>query len=93
MDVTSLYRNIPQEEGIQTVCNAYETFYMSEPPIPARPLDKVLTKLILQGNSFQFAGKKNYLQTHGTAMGTKMEVAFSNIYMVRQNKKSSSKAH
>ena len=26
MDVTSLYTNIPQEEGITIVCNAYETF-------------------------------------------------------------------
>ena len=27
MDVTSLYTNIPQEEGITTVCNAYENFH------------------------------------------------------------------
>ena len=27
MDVTSLYTNIPQEEGIDTVCRAYEIFY------------------------------------------------------------------
>ena len=26
MDVTSLYTNIPQEEGITTVCEAYEEF-------------------------------------------------------------------
>ena len=37
-------------------------------------------RLILEENSFQFNGK-NYLQTHGTAMGTKMAVAFSNIFM------------
>jgi len=36
--------------------------------------------LILKENSFQFIGK-NYLQTHGTAMGTKMAVAFSNTFM------------
>ena len=29
MDVTSLYTNIPQEQGIDTVCKAYETFYGS----------------------------------------------------------------
>ena len=54
MDVTSLYTNIPQGEGITTVCNAYETF--------------------------QFYGE-NYLQIHGTAMGTKMAVVFANIFM------------
>ena len=36
--------------------------------------------LILQENSFQFNGK-NYLQIHGTAMGTKMAVVFANTFM------------
>ena len=79
MDVTSLYTNIPQEEGIDTVCRAYEIFYRNEPPIPTQLLKRAL-RLILQENSFQFNGK-NYLQTHGTAMGTKMAVVFSNIFM------------
>ena len=79
MDVTSLYTNIPQEEGIQTVCRAYETFYVNKPPIPTPLLEQAL-RLILQENSFQFNGK-NYLQIHGTAMGTKMAVAFANIFM------------
>ena len=79
MDVTSLYTNIPQEEGIDTVCRAYEIFYRNEPPIPTQLLKRAL-RLILQENSFQFNGK-NCLQTHGTAMGTKMAVAFSNIFM------------
>ena len=79
MDVTSLYTNIPQEEGIDTVCRAYKKFYGNEPPIPTQ-LQKQALRLILEENSFQFNGK-NYLQTHGTAMGTKMAVAFSNIFM------------
>ena len=79
MDVTSLYTNIPQEEEIDTVCRAYEKFYGNEPPIPTQ-LQKQALRLILEENSFQFNGK-NYLQTHGTAMGTKMAVAFSNIFM------------
>ena len=36
--------------------------------------------LILKENSFQFYGE-NYLQMHGTAIGTKMTVAFANIFM------------
>ena len=79
LDVTSLYTNIPQDEGIETICKAYETFYQSEAPIPTNALRKML-RLILQENSFQFCGK-DYLQTHGTAMGTKMAVAFANIFM------------
>ena len=79
MDVTSLYTNIPQEEGIEIVCKAYDAFYKEETPIPTEYLKRAL-KLILQENSFEFNGK-NYLQTHGTAMGTKIAVAFANIFM------------
>ena len=79
MDVTSLYTNIPQEEGITIVCNAYENFHAQKPPIATKFLREMLS-LILKENSFQFNGK-NYLQTHGTAMGTKMTVAFANIFM------------
>ena len=42
-------------------------------------LRQMLT-LILKENSFRFNGK-DYLQIHGTAMGTKMAVAFANIFM------------
>ena len=49
------------------------------PPIPTRYLREMLG-LILKENSFQFNGE-NYLQTHGTAMGTKMAVSFANIFM------------
>ena len=79
MDVTSLYTNIPQEEGINTVCKAYEAFYKNDTPIPTNSL-RGLLRLILQENSFQFNGR-NYLQTHGTAMGTKVAVSFANIFM------------
>ena len=79
MDVTSLYTNIPQEEGIEIVCRTYETFYGNELPIPTHFLREML-RLILKENSFHFNGK-NYLQTHGTAMGTKMAVSLANIFM------------
>ena len=79
LDVTSLYTNIPQEEGIKTVCRAYENFYGDNTPIPTHSLKKIL-RLILRENSFEFKDK-NYLQIHGTAMGTKMAVAFANIFM------------
>ena len=76
MDVTSLYTNIPQEEGITIVCNAYENFHANNPPIATNVVREMLS-LILK---YQFKGK-DYLQTHGTAMGTKMAVAFANIFM------------
>ncbi len=78
LDITSRYTNIPQEEGIETVCKTYKTFFQRETLIPTNALRKML-RLILQENSFQFCGS-DYLQTHGTAMGTKMAVAFANIF-------------
>ena len=57
MDVTSLHTNIPQDEGIETVCRAYESLYEGESPIPTQYFKRML-ELILQENSFQFAGKK-----------------------------------
>ena len=79
MDVSSLYTNIPQQVGTDIVCKAYEKFHNHNPPIPTRYLREMLG-LILKENSFQFNGE-NYLQTHGTAMGTKMAVSFANIFM------------
>jgi len=66
MDVTSLYMNIPQDDGIQTVCNACENFHNNNPPIPSHYLKRMLG-LIFNENSFEFEGE-NYLQTHGTAI-------------------------
>lgn len=84
MEVTSLYTNIPQKEGISTAYEAYEEFYERKLLIPIRYLREMLS-LILQENSFQFNGR-DYLQTHGTAMGTKMAVAIANIFMAKIEK-------
>ena len=79
MDVTILHTNIPHNEGIEIVCKAYENFYKDNAPIPTHYLREML-RLILKENSFQFNGK-HYLQTHGTAMGTKTAVSFANVFM------------
>ena len=70
-----------REEGTEIVCKAYDSFHNYNPPIPTRFLREMLC-LILNENSFQFNGE-NYLQTHGTAMGTKMVVSFANIFMAK----------
>ena len=84
MYVTSLYTNIPKREGIATVRHAYEEFHQGNPPVPTRFLSEMLSLILLE-NSFQF-NEKDYLQTHGTAMGTKMAVAFANIFMAKTEK-------
>ena len=42
MDVTSLYTNIPQEEGITTICHTYDTLYTATPLIPTHYLREML---------------------------------------------------
>ena len=64
--------------------HAYEEFYQGNPPVPTRFLSEMLSLILLE-NSFQFH-EKDYLQTHGTAMGTKMAVAFANIFMAKIEK-------
>ena len=72
MDVTSLYTNTPHEEGVTTVCHVYQNFQRNA----------LSYFFILTENFFQLCGSNN-LQTHGAAMGTKVAVAFANIFMVR----------
>ena len=45
-----------------------------------RPSLRELLRLILQETSFKFYGR-DYLQTYGTVMGTKMAVTLANIFM------------
>ena len=79
LDVSSLYTNIPQSEGIEVICRHYEEHYEHNLPIPTNDL-RELMRLILEENSFKF-NERHFVQTHGVAMGTKMAVAFSVIFM------------
>ena len=79
----TLYTNIPQEERINIVCNTYESFHLNKPPIPTLYLRDML-RLILKENSFHFDGK-NYLQTHGTAMGTNIFMAAGETEIINRS--------
>ena len=83
MDVT-IRKKKPQREGITTVCLAYEEFHQGNPPVPTRFLSEMLSLILLE-SSFQF-NEKDCLQTHGTAMVTKMAEAFANIFMAKIEK-------
>ena len=51
MDVTSLYTNIPQKEGIEIVRKAYEDFYKDNHPIPIHYL-REMPRLLYQREFF-----------------------------------------
>ena len=77
-DITSLYTNIPHQLGLQAV-----DFWITKHPdlLPYRiPKSFILQAidLILTNNFFQF-NNKIFLQTSGTAMGTKMAPIYANL--------------
>ncbi len=80
LDVTSLYTNIPTDDGIQAVQEALCQTTSSNPSRP--PVDHLiqLLDLVLRNNVFRFH-ETFYLQLQGTAMGTKVAPSYANIFM------------
>ena len=76
-DVTALYTNIPNDEGIRAV---ELTLKKHRPPFCPAQLVSNLLRLVLTKNNFTFNGK-HYLQVGGTAMGTKLAPSYANIFM------------
>ena len=77
LDVSSLYANIPHEEGIEA-CRAALEKRTNCQPATSDLCD--LMRLILTKNAFSFDDKW-YLQIQGTAMGTKMAPSYANLFM------------
>ncbi len=77
LDVTSLYTNIPNQEGINAV---YRTLLRNHRDIPYIGSLIKLFKVVLHYNNFTFFGE-NYLQVGGTDMGTKLAPTYPNIFM------------
>ena len=79
LDVTSLYTNIPNDEGINAVGKyLYRHRKASENPTNASICR--LLHLVLTTNNFEF-DNKDFLQVGGTAMGTKLAPSFANLFM------------
>lgn len=78
LDVTGLYLNIPQLEGITRVLDYFYSHFPDE-TTPRHYLE-ALMRIILEHNIFKFAGKM-FKQICGTAMGTKFAPTFANLYM------------
>ena len=77
LDVTSLYSNIPHDDGIKA-CDHFMT--EGGKSQEARSVISELINLVLTKNNFQFNGE-NYLQVLGTAMGTRMAPSFASLFM------------
>ena len=80
-DVTSLYTNIPHDEGISAIIKAIDKHRDLTPKYtPDNEVIKLILSFILKHNQFDFMDK-HYKQIQGTAMGTKMAPPYANIFM------------
>ena len=77
MDVTSLYTNIPHVDGVDACSKFLNDHCVTD--ISTDVLCSLIS-FILTHNNFVF-DDHDYLQTSGTAMGTKMAPCFANIFM------------
>ncbi len=77
LDVSSLYTNIPHDESTEACKRALDNRATPTPPT-AFLVDMI--EMILKMNNFTFNGQ-HYLQTQGTAMGTRMASSYANIFM------------
>ena len=76
MDVQSLYTNIPHEEGLEVVRQAIK----NRTSLPKNENILKMLSLVLKGNVFRF-DNSFYLQTNGTAMGTRVAPTYAVIFM------------
>ena len=79
IDVSSLYTNIPQDEGTEARLHAIEAVEASH--IPRNTLHQ-LFEIVIKCNAFIFDGQI-YTQVQATAMGTKMAPSYANLFMDR----------
>lgn len=77
-DVSSLYTNIPTNDGIKAVGSIISDYYKNSPGLVHEL--KWLLDWVLKGNVFKFR-TKYYYQLNGTAMGTSCAPAYANLYM------------
>ena len=77
MDVSALYTNIPNNEGIDAVRN---TLLKANIPVSLITVIQTFLTLILTLNNFVFNGL-HYLQKKGCAMGTKCAPSYANLFM------------
>ena len=87
-DVTSLYTNIPHEEGIESVLHYMKLHANTLPPgAPSPHTIGILLETILKNNNLSFIDK-HFLQLVGTAMGTKAAPPYASLFMGHQKKPS-----
>ena len=79
-DVSALYTNIPQEQGIEAVREAL--FKRDNPKVPTEFIVRVL-EIVLKSNIFEF-NSELFIQLIGTAMGSRPAPSYANLFMAKE---------
>ena len=81
LDITSLYMNIPHNEGTQSI-KEFLAIHRDTNVLPHKSYIIELLEVVLTDNYFNFNGK-HYHQKSGTAMGTKLAPSYTNLFMTK----------
>ena len=81
LDITSLYTNIPHNEGIQSIKELL-AIHRHTNTLPHNSYIVELLEVVLTNNYFDFNGK-HYHQISGTAMGTKLAPSYANLFLTK----------
>ena len=85
LHITSLYTNIPHNEGIQTIKEMLAIHKLPN-SLPHNNYIIELLQVVLTNNHFEFYGKQ-YHQLSGTAMGTTLAPSYANLFMTKFEEK------
>ena len=77
-DVSSLYTDIPHNEGIAACRHYLDTRTRSNSTVLTETLYDLLRIILIMN-----VDDKHYLQIHGTAMGTKMAPSYANLFLAK----------
>ena len=81
LDITSLYTNIPHNEGIQSI-KEFLAIYRHTDALPHYSYIVEFLEVVLTNNYFDFNGN-HYHQISSTAMGTKLAHSYANLFMTK----------
>ena len=81
LDVSSLYTNIPHNEGIDAFRHYLNTRDQSTSTVRIETLCDLI-RMIVTMNTFEF-NNTFYIQTHGTAMGTHVAPSYANLFLAK----------
>ena len=85
LDITSLYTNIPHNEGIQSIKEKL-TIHRTPNNLLHNSYIVELLAVVLTNNHFEF-NVTCYHQVSGTAMGTKLVASYANLFMTKFEEK------